>query len=239
MVVLCFFLFAFRAGAQTPAYDDPRQYADMAQQYAEDAEAKRQVAQDVYNDAVATLDADVGKGACEAQILDDIYVKNAVDQDYANAQNAAKAAQDYASNAQTYANNDDLASAQQAAADAAAQDTQAQTAATKAQTDNANEGDKIGDPSNTIWANNDPTCNTPTADPTNDDQANQLTDSVVNGLANDPAGQQQQLNNMINLFNSTTTTPTVVPGDSGGSGGGSGGGGGGNRPVWSEEDCDD
>lgn len=130
LVIICFLLFAFRVGAQssgtgTPACNDPQECADMAQQSANDALAKQNDALANLNDTQATLNTDVANGACDAQIQDDQNVLNAVSQDYANAQNAAIAAQTYANDAQTYADDDDLVSAQQAATNAAAQDTQA------------------------------------------------------------------------------------------------------------------
>ena len=232
-LVICFFLFAFRAGAQTSGTDtqpcaDVQACVDAAQASAADAAAKQQAAMDTQNDAVATLDADVGKGACDAQVQDDQNVADAVIQDFADAQNAAQAAQVYASNAQTYADNDDLASAQQAAANAAAQDTQAQNSATKAETHNANVDDKIGDPENTIW-NDNSTCTSP--DNSTDDITNFNTTSPI------PGTSLKELN--TSFFPSTPTAVQGTPDDSGGGFGGGIGGAWESSGMNHEEDDDD
>jgi hypothetical protein len=93
-LIICFFLFAFRAGAQTdgtdtstqssgtdtsaqssgtvaPVCNDLQECVDAAQASADDAAAKQQAALETQNDAQATLDKDVGNGACDAQIQDD------------------------------------------------------------------------------------------------------------------------------------------------------------------------
>lgn len=220
-LIICFFLFALRVGAQTDGTDTPvcnnlQECVDIAQQSAADADAKKQVAMDFVNQANDTLQADAynynHNGVCEAQVQDDIKVLKAVNQDDSNAQNAAQAAGEYASNAQTYANNGDLASAQQAAANAAAQDAQAQNAATKAQTDNANVDDKVGDPDNTIWNNNDPTCTS------TDNSTDDITNFNGSSPIPDPPLNQQYDPSIF------PSTPTIVQGDS--SGGGNAGGGG-------------
>ena len=95
-VVICLYLLAFRAGAQSPG-------------------AAAEEADDAYEDAESTYNEDVANGASSAQQVDDYKVMAATLAADDAANDAADRAEDEAQSAQAAADNDNLAAAEAAA----------------------------------------------------------------------------------------------------------------------------
>jgi hypothetical protein len=205
IIVICFFLFTFKVGAQTAqnyanaqaSADQARASANAAQTSANNADAAAQDATNLYNN-------DKDNGASSAQQTDDYNVMVAAQAAANLADTAATTAQQDANDASAAANNGNEEGAETSATLAAEQQKIAADSATLAWVIDTNEGDIYGDPDNTIWGDSSPD-DTP-ADIT------ASTDQAIQGLASDPgmqAEQQKQLNDIMDLF----PKPTVVQGD--------------------------
>ena len=144
LLFLALFCICASVSAQTA-----QQYADQAQNYAQQTQANEADSFDAVLDATAQLDYDIANNPSDqGAIDDDKNVLSAVNQDFANVQNANISAWAYVDEAQSAANNGDTADAQSACSQASASLQSSSAADLQAWADDTNANDSVGDPGN-------------------------------------------------------------------------------------------